>query len=193
MRELVVGDIHFGTKSNSLEWLYKQCKLIDTQITDIVNTKNIQRINFIDIFEEINQVDDILKKDHTLFSEAFFHGEEDFELGLRMKRMRVKMGCYTPSVIYHKVGRSSGSVGEKIGLTYCYYLNRFINLRHNLNFLSFYCFLCVYFPYVVRLLHNNGLSYTKAFRFYCKVVTESHKLDGVTYEKFMECVKKTSI
>lgn len=136
---------------------------------------------------------DILKEDHTLLTEAFFHGEEDFELGLRMKKDGVEMGCYTPAVIYHKVGRSSGSVGKKIGLTYCYYLNRFINLRHNLNFLSFYTFLCVYFLYVIRLLHNNGLSYWKAIKFYYKVIVESHKLDGVTYEKFNECVKKTSI
>lgn len=138
-------------------------------------------------------VPDILKGDHTLFTEAFFHGEEDFELSLRMKKKRVKMGCYTPSVIYHKVGRSSGSVGKKIGLTYCYYLNRFINLRHNLSFLSFYSFLCVYLPYVVRLLHKNNLSYIESFRFYFKVVAESHKLDEVTHEKFMECVKKTCI
>lgn len=59
MRELVVGDIHFGVKSNSLEWLYKQCKLIDNQITEIVNTKNIQRIVFLgDVFDirySINQ------------------------------------------------------------------------------------------------------------------------------------------
>lgn len=176
------GKIIWGVR----KYFYSDCLAKDISIEEYLNCSFITGCALL-------CVPDILKKDHTLFSEAFFHGEEDFELGLRMKRMRVKMGCYTPSVIYHKVGRSSGSVGEKIGLTYCYYLNRFINLRHNLNFLSFYCFLCVYFPYVVRLLHNNGLSYTKAFRFYCKVVTESHKLDGVTYEKFMECVKKTSI
>ena len=35
MRELVIGDVHFGVKSNSVEWLTKQCKLFDTQITDI--------------------------------------------------------------------------------------------------------------------------------------------------------------
>lgn len=136
---------------------------------------------------------EVLKDDHSLLTEAFFHGEEDFELGLRMKKKKVKMGCYTPSVIYHKVGRTSGKVGKKIGLTYCHYLNRFINLRHHLNFISFYVFLCVYFPYVIRLLHRKGLSYKEAIRFYCKVVAESHKLNGVSYEKFSECIKMNSI
>ena len=38
MRDLIIGDIHFGVKSNSIEWLEKQCKLINTQVVDIVKT-----------------------------------------------------------------------------------------------------------------------------------------------------------
>ena len=59
MRELVIGDVHFGVKSNSVEWLTKQCKLFDTQITDIIKTKDIQRVVFLgDVFDvrySINQ------------------------------------------------------------------------------------------------------------------------------------------
>ena len=36
MRELVIGDMHFGIKSNSVEWLNKQCELLNTQVTKIV-------------------------------------------------------------------------------------------------------------------------------------------------------------
>ena len=59
MRDLIIGDIHFGVKSNSIEWLEKQCKLINTQVVDIVKTKDIDRIVFLgDVFDvrySINQ------------------------------------------------------------------------------------------------------------------------------------------
>lgn len=59
MRELVIGDIHFGIKSNSVEWLTKQCKLLDTQVSEIIETKDISRVVFLgDVFDvrySINQ------------------------------------------------------------------------------------------------------------------------------------------
>lgn len=59
MRELVIGDVHFGVKSNSVEWLTKQCALLNNQVTDIIKTKDIQRIVFLgDVFDvrySINQ------------------------------------------------------------------------------------------------------------------------------------------
>lgn len=58
MKELVVGDIHFGIKNNSVEWLEKQCKLFE-QITESAVKYNIDRIIFLgDLFDirySINQ------------------------------------------------------------------------------------------------------------------------------------------
>ena len=42
MRKLVIGDIHFGVKSNSLFWLETQLELFDKQIFDIIENKNIK-------------------------------------------------------------------------------------------------------------------------------------------------------
>ena len=59
MRELVIGDMHFGIKSNSVEWLKKQCELLNTQVTKIIKEDNIERIVFLgDVFDvrySINQ------------------------------------------------------------------------------------------------------------------------------------------
>ena len=59
MRELVIGDMHFGIKSNSVEWLNKQCELLNTQVTKIIKEGNIERIVFLgDVFDvrySINQ------------------------------------------------------------------------------------------------------------------------------------------
>lgn len=59
MRELLIGDVHFGVKSNSTEWLIKQCKFINEQVTKIIQEKKIDRIIFLgDLFDirySINQ------------------------------------------------------------------------------------------------------------------------------------------
>ena len=59
MRELVIGDMHFGVKSNSVEWLNKQCELLNKQVTKITKEDNIDRIVFLgDVFDvrySINQ------------------------------------------------------------------------------------------------------------------------------------------
>lgn len=133
---------------------------------------------------------EVLQADHTLLTERFFHGEEDFDFGLRMKKKGVQMGCLVPSVIYHKVGRSVDKMGDKTGATYCYYLNRFVNLRQHLNPLSFWSFTTLYAPYVIRLMHQCGLTYGEALRFYTGVVSESLKLEGVSKEKYFECVNR---
>lgn len=130
---------------------------------------------------------DILMPDGKIFIESFFHGEEDFDFGLRMREREVKMGCVVKSVIYHKVGRSSSKTGNKIGLSYCYYLNRFINLRHHLNFISYYSFLLIYAPYVVQILMKQKISFIKALYYYGLLLKESHQLDGVNREKFLQC------
>jgi hypothetical protein len=52
MKELIIGDMHFGVKSNSIEWLTKQCALLNTQVTEIIKKGDIQRVVFLgDVFD----------------------------------------------------------------------------------------------------------------------------------------------
>ena len=59
MRALVIGDLHFGIKSNSLSWLESQLKFFENQIFVEIETKNIDRIIFLgdvsDIRYSVNQ------------------------------------------------------------------------------------------------------------------------------------------
>ena len=59
MRKLVIGDLHFGVKSNSLTWLETQLKFFDEQIFDIIEHKDIDQIIFLgdihDIRYSVNQ------------------------------------------------------------------------------------------------------------------------------------------
>ena len=59
MRELVIGDLHFGIKNNSVTWLELQLNFIKDQIFPILKDKNINRCVFLgdltDIRYSINQ------------------------------------------------------------------------------------------------------------------------------------------
>lgn len=52
MRQLLIGDCHFGTGSNSVVWLQNQLNFFNTQFIDILNTKSIDRVVFLgDLFD----------------------------------------------------------------------------------------------------------------------------------------------
>ena len=59
VRTLVIGDVHFGVKSNSLMWLESQLKLFKEQIFVEIEKQNIDRVIFLgdvsDIRYSINQ------------------------------------------------------------------------------------------------------------------------------------------
>lgn len=52
MRELVIGDMHFGIKNNSVVWLEYQLKFFKNQIIPTIRDKNIDRVIFLgDLFD----------------------------------------------------------------------------------------------------------------------------------------------
>ena len=59
MRELVIGDLHFSIKNNSLTWLEQQLNFINNQVFPIIENENIDRCIFLgdltDIRYSINQ------------------------------------------------------------------------------------------------------------------------------------------
>ncbi len=66
-----------------------------------------------------------------LLTERFFHGEEDFEFSLRLKKEKLKAGVVYNSTVYHKIGMSVSKKwinGDQRILNFA--LNRLINLRY---------------------------------------------------------------
>ena len=52
MRQLLIGDCHFGRHANSVVWLERQLNFFNLQIFDILKTKNIDRVVFLgDLFD----------------------------------------------------------------------------------------------------------------------------------------------
>ena len=59
MRKLVIGDLHFGVKSNSLSWLESQLEFFEKQIFEAIESKDIEQVLFLgdvhDIRYSVNQ------------------------------------------------------------------------------------------------------------------------------------------
>ena len=52
LRQLLIGDCHFGRHANSVVWLENQLNFFNIQIFDILKTKNIDRVVFLgDLFD----------------------------------------------------------------------------------------------------------------------------------------------
>lgn len=102
-----------------------------------------------------------------LLTEDFFHGEEDFEFALRMKKAKMKMVCVPDSVIYHKVGKSINSKSKtKANKILLHYVNRLINLKSYCNTFiwgSILFFSILHFIYSLR--KNCGLALNQIIKF----------------------------
>lgn len=81
MRKLVIGDVHFGVRSNSLTWLEAQLDFFNKQIFDIIEHKDIDQIVFLgdihDIRYSVNQqvgieLRDLFRKMLNKFNEKQF-------------------------------------------------------------------------------------------------------------------------
>ena len=89
MRELVIGDVHFGIKTNSVTWLDTQIEYFKKQIIPAIKTKNINRVIFLgDIFDiryAVNQqvgieVKNLVREIANIFSGdiIFIAGNHDY-------------------------------------------------------------------------------------------------------------------
>ncbi|OUP07132.1 hypothetical protein B5F34_11910 [Mediterranea sp. An20] len=111
-------------------------------------------------------VPSLLMENKNIFTEKFFFGEEDFELGLRLKRMKYRMACVVNSVIYHKVGASRKKGDFALEHAYIYYLNRLIDVRDYMRKISFVCYqLLFYLNVLYKMKSSYGLSLKEAWIF----------------------------
>ena len=78
MRELVIGDVHFGIKTNSVTWLETQLEFFNKQVIPAIKEKHINRVIFLgDIFDiryAVNQQVGIEVK--SLIDEAYVNAQK---------------------------------------------------------------------------------------------------------------------
>ena len=131
---------------------------------------------------------DLLSKDKKIFTELFFHGEEDFDLSIRMNKARVKMACVLDSIIYHKVNKSTAHI-KSLGKIYVHYLNRFINIKRHFCFLNYKLWELISLCTVIRTLKRHGLRNHECLKFCIKLTKDSKKLESIDKAKFFELMQ----
>ncbi len=98
-----------------------------------------------------------------LLNDNFFHGEEDFEFSLRLKRNQRKAAVVFPSIIYHKIGMSVSKQwtnGDHKILNFA--LNRIINMRNyfpNPIWQVWRLFTQIYFFYLMLTYYHLPIGY----------------------------------
>lgn len=130
-------------------------------------------------------------KNH-LFSDKFFHGEEDFNLCKRLKANGYKVGVDLSARIYHKVGRSLNYDKNDIKFLnkmILHYTNRLVDMRDFYGrtrwciWKNFYCLL---------LFMKNAISlrsFSKSCYIVRNILSNSH-LDNVGYDNFTKIMSK---
>lgn len=126
---------------------------------------------------------ELIDEQGHLLTERFFFGEEDFELSMRMKKLRVKMACVLDSQIYHKVG-ASGNKMHGLGKVYMHYLNRFIDIRIHKSGLFYYIWALVNVPLCLKHFYRSSRSLLGALDMMKRLWKDAHIKGGVTKEDF---------
>ncbi len=130
-------------------------------------------------------------KMHGLLTERFFHGEEDFEMALRLRKLGRIVACRYDAIIYHKVSASIKKAANKniVGVTYIHYLNRFIDLRDFWPRPVWWLWCRLYVLYVVvmlRLRYDIGWRTLRTFsRALLRDASRFDRVDRDTFQRAM--------
>lgn len=124
---------------------------------------------------------------HGLFTDRFFHGEEDFNFCRNVKKNGHKNGVYLQGTILHKVGRSIEGTKNKIrerNSTILHYTNRVIDFKQFYDERKWKAWRRVYLSMVVYSRKRNGYDLKETFSIVKTVEKLSDRFDGVDKRLF---------
>ncbi|HET7421016.1 MAG TPA: glycosyltransferase family 2 protein [Candidatus Dormibacteraeota bacterium] len=168
-----------------LTWLGSRKYLYGEQPVDAVPKSGWRRISFITGCAVLMRASTL--REHGLYTERFFFGEEDYELSLRLKRAGVPLATCFDAVITHRVGSSidRAAPAAALGRYYIYYLNRFIDMRAYYPRPFWLVWRLASLAMVVPRLHRSrGFSWRALSTLSRKLLRDSARLEGVTKERF---------
>lgn len=132
-------------------------------------------------------------KEYGLFSEKFFHGEEDFNFCKLVKQRGKRLGVDLSVELYHKVGGSlkpNEDLSKSFNATTIHYCNRIIDQKAFMNKV-FWCGwrrLYLMLIYIKRIISGSGLKYSK--KLVCRVKHYTDVYEDVDKEKFDMIMKE---
>jgi len=120
-----------------------------------------------------------------LFTDKFFHGEDDFNLCYRIKKSGYKIGVDLAVKLYHKVGQSIKKQGYKeLNKDIVHYVNRTIDLKEFYSQLRWIIWEKVYLSMVFVRRYMTGMSLRDTFMLIRTVDYVASRYDNVRKELF---------
>lgn len=196
----VTGQIRYADRpviwncGGDLTWTGSRRYLYGEQPVDVVPKSGWRRITF--MTGAAVMIRAAVLRDHGLYTERFFFGEEDYELSLRLRRAGVPMAACFEAVITHRVGSSidRAAPAAAIGRYYVYYLNRFIDMRAYYPRPLWWLWRLASLAFVViTLRRRRGFSWATLSGLARKLLRDSSRLDGVTKERFETAIRAGSV
>ena len=153
-----------------------------------IDSKKSKGVNFIDaefITGCVLLFDTGIIKNRMLFTDKFFHGQEDFNLCKRIKKDKQKAGAYLGATVYHKISASSASNKKvsSVNSDVLFYTCRIIDFKSFYKPVRYwfwkklYLFL-VTLNYIIKYGMKNGFKLRKKIKYYTK------KYDNVKKDVF---------
>ncbi len=126
-------------------------------------------------------------RNHGLFTDKFFHGEEDFNLCYKLKRDNFKTGVDLQATLYHKVGRALSRApnhDREYNRILLHYLNRVIDFKDFYGKTRWLLWRDLYLLLIVARRIIDGLSPRNAFLLYKRIRYYSDTNNAVRKDLF---------
>ena len=125
--------------------------------------------------------------EHGLFTDRFFHGEEDFNLCYRIAKEKLKVGVDLGTVIYHKVGRTIRRISNSdtdYNKVLVHYSNRVIDFKSLFSKKRWLVWREYYLFLILVLRIAKGMRFDKAFLLRKRIKMISSEYDNVKKDVF---------
>lgn len=133
-------------------------------------------------------------KKFGLFTDKFFHGEEDFNLCYRLKKKKFKVGVDLAVTLYHKVGRSIGRAtlqNKNYNATLVHFTNRVIDFKDFYGKYQWLLWREMYLILVFLRRVTTDMEYKYAIQLIKRIKYYTNKYDDVKKPLFDELMKLT--
>lgn len=132
-------------------------------------------------------------KKSGLFTNNFFHGEEDFNFCLNARINKAKLCTVINSTVYHKVGTSIGKMTNNINKIVLHYANRIIDIKSFINRRKWKIWRCAYLILIELNLLIKNTKIKDVLYIKRRLLNITNEYDKILYTTYMKIINGEEI